>query len=140
MGLVLKVKAGDRLVINGAVLRNIGKSQMVVEVENRSDVLRGEEILGEAGACTPVRRLCHMIQLAMVSREGRGKILPRIHAAFEDLSEIMAKSHGSVLSEALTKVGEDNFYAAYRLLLPVIKYEDELLAIAARTGQEGSGS
>ena len=43
MGLILKVKTGDRIVINGAVLRNAGKGQMFVEVENRSDVLRGED-------------------------------------------------------------------------------------------------
>ncbi|MAQ86024.1 flagellar biosynthesis repressor FlbT [Psychromarinibacter halotolerans] len=131
MGLILKVKTGDRIVINGAVLRNAGKGQMFVEVENRSDVLRGEEILAEDKAQTPVRRLCQLIQVAMVSRESRGEILPRIHDGITELMQVMQKSHGKVLDRVRSHVEQDNLYGAYRVLGPVIRYEDKLLAISA---------
>lgn len=140
MGLVLKVKVGDRLVINGAVLRNAGRNQMMVEVENRSDVLRAEEIFVESMASTPVRRLCHLIQIAMCSRETRAEVFPRIHSAFDDLETALEKSQGQVLRDARAQVEQSNLYAAYRLLLPIITYEDELLAMAPDAQPEGIAS
>lgn len=131
MGLVLKVKAGDRVVVNGAVLRNAGRNQMIVEIENQSDVLRAEEILVESMASTPVRRLCHLIQIAMVSRDDRAELFPRIDDAIGELETALAKSHGQTLRDTRALVEKNNLYAAYRLLLPVITYEDELLALAA---------
>ncbi|MDR6266756.1 MULTISPECIES: flagellar biosynthesis repressor FlbT [Rhodobacterales] len=140
MGLVLKVKVGDRLVVNGAVLRNAGRNQMMIEVENQSDVLRAEEIFSESMASTPVRRLCHQIQIAMVSRESRGELIPRIHAALDELESALGKSQGQVLRDVRVQVEKTNLYGAYRLLLPVITYEDELLAMASDDEPEGIAS
>lgn len=140
MGLVLKVKVGDRLVVNGAVLRNAGRNQMMIEVENQSDVLRAEEIFSESMASTPVRRLCHQIQIAMVSRESRGELIPRIHAALDELESALGKSQGQVLRDVRAQVEKANLYGAYRLLLPVITYEDELLAMASDDEPEGIAS
>lgn len=140
MGLVLKVKAGDRLVVNGAVLRNAGRNQMMIEIENQSDVLRAEEILVESMASTPVRRLCHQIQIAMVSRESRGELLPRIHAALDELESALGKSQGKVLRDVRAQIEQTNLYGAYRLLLPVITYEDALLAMASDVEPEGLAS
>lgn len=140
MGLVLKVKAGDRLVVNGAVLRNAGRNQMMIEIENQSDVLRAEEIFSESMASTPVRRLCHQIQIAMVSRESRGELLPRIHAALDELETALGKSQGKVLREVRAQIEQTNLYGAYRLLLPVITYEDALLAMASDVEPEGLAS
>ncbi len=131
MGLVLKVKAGDRVVVNGAVLRNASRNQMIVEIENQSDVLRAEEILAESMASTPVRRLCHLIQIAMVSRDDRATLFPRIYEAIAELEAALAKSQGQTLRDTRALVEANNLYAAYRRLLPVITYEDELLALAA---------
>lgn len=140
MGLVLKVKVGDRLVVNGAVLRNAGRNQMMVEVENQSDVLRAEEILVESMASTPVRRLCHKIQIAMVSRESRADMFPRIYAALDELESAFGKSQGKVLRDVRAQVEQTNLYGAYRLLLPVITYEDALLAMASDVEPEGIAS
>lgn len=140
MGLVLKVKAGDRLVVNGAVLRNAGRNQMMIEIENQSDVLRAEEIFSESMASTPVRRLCHQIQIAMVSRESRGELLPRIHAALDELESALGKSQGKVLRDVRAQIEQTNLYGAYRLLLPVITYEDALLAMASDVEPEGLAS
>lgn len=131
MGLVLKVKAGDRVVVNGAVLRNASRNQMIVEIENQSDVLRAEEILAESMASTPVRRLCHLIQIAMVSRDDRAELFPRIYESIAELETALAKSQGQTLRDTRALVEENNLYAAYRRLLPVITYEDELLALAS---------
>lgn len=140
MGLVLKVKAGDRLVVNGAVLRNAGRNQMMIEIENQSDVLRAEEIFSESMASTPVRRLCHQIQIAMVSRESRGELFPRIHAALDELETALGKSQGKVLRDVRAQIEQTNLYGAYRLLLPVITYEDALLAMASDVEPEGLAS
>lgn len=136
MGLVIKVKPGDRLLVNGAILRNAGRSQMVIEVENQSDVLRGREILRESTATTPVRRLCHLIQRAIVDREARAQIVPRIYLALDELTDIMKKSQGGPLGAARKMVDAGQFYHAYRELRSVMDYEDHLLAMAT-SGRAG---
>ncbi len=137
MGLVLKVRPNERVLINGSVVRNIGHSQMTLEIENRSDVLRGEEILTESMANTPVRRICHLMQLAIVDRDARAGIIDRIHAALDELCAVMGKSCREELSRARRHVNNGNLYNAYRSLLPVIEYEDKLFELARERGSEG---
>ena len=130
MGLVLKVRPQERVLINGSVVRNIGNSQMTVEIENHSDILRGEEVLSEAMANTPVRRACHLMQLGIIDRAARPKIIEHIHTALDELENVMGASCGKHLGKSRRFVKSENLYNAYRALLPVMEYEDKLFAIA----------
>lgn len=128
MGLKVKLKPGERLIVNGAVLRN-GQRRLDVEIENRADVLRGNELVDAKSAVTPVRRLVHLIQMALVSREHRSEILPQIENSISDLESALEKSHGQTLRAARAQVHQGEFYGAYRMLKPVILHEDFLLAL-----------
>jgi flagellar protein FlbT len=130
MGLVLKVRPQERILINGSVVRNIGNSQMTVEIENHSDILRGNEVLSEAMANTPVRRACHLMQLGIVDREARSKIVNRIHIALDELEDVMRASCGEHLSRSRRCVRNGDLYNAYRALIPVMKHEEKLFEIA----------
>ncbi|MFG6082800.1 flagellar biosynthesis repressor FlbT [Paracoccus litorisediminis] len=128
MGLQLKLKPRELLIINGCILRN-GDRRLNIEIENRADILRGNEIIDEADAKTPVRRLAHLIQKALVNRPAREVLLPEIVRSFWELEDILGRSHGEDLKAARMLVQSGEFYGAYRKLVPVIRHEDHLLSL-----------
>lgn len=128
MGLKLKLKPKERLIINGCIVRN-GEKRLDIEIENRADVLRGNEMMSEEDANTPVRRLCFMIQLALVSRELRPQILPEIMSQIDQLGSIFSKSSSDVFEQVRRLVEEGEFYSACRKLGPIIVREELLLSL-----------
>ncbi|MFD2739551.1 flagellar biosynthesis repressor FlbT [Sulfitobacter aestuarii] len=129
MGLKLTIKPNDRVIVNGAILRNAGSQRMVIEIENRSDVLRGDEIMSEADATTPVRRLCYLSQVALASPEHREAAVSDALRILAELAQIMRDSQGPALSEVLAHLDARDFYAAFKALAPVLEHEQRLLAL-----------
>lgn len=132
MGLRIKLSPGERLIVNGCIIRN-GNRRTEIEIENRADVLRGSEMLDEQGARTPVRRLCYLIQIALVSPAHREELLPDLLERIDQIVAVMERSHGSELAQIRSLVTHGEFYAASRRLQPVIQHEDMLLKIATTT-------
>lgn len=127
MGLRLTLKPGERVILNGCIVRNAGRGRMDLEVENRSDVLRAEEIIGQSEARLPVRSVAHAIQHALASRERRDDLMPKILGSLERIETAM----DPVVSPSIQAVRESletgNFYAALRNLDPVLEREAKLL-------------
>ncbi|MBI6630926.1 flagellar biosynthesis repressor FlbT [Pontibaca salina] len=130
MGLRLTLHANDRVIVNGSIIRNVNNSRIVIEIENHSDVLRGEEIITQSEATTPVRRLCYFIQVALASPADRDASLPKAYSALDEVSAALGGSQGENLEEARTALHTRNFYKALQCLRPVMAYEDRLLALA----------
>lgn len=126
MPLHLSLRPGERVIINGSVLKN-GPRRQTLEIENRADVLRGDEMLEEATARTPVRRVAYQIQIALVSQAHRAELLPVITAGLEDLARALPR-FSAPIGEAETCLQSQNFYGAFRALAPVIRHEDTLFA------------
>ena len=129
MGLKLTIKPNDRVILNGSILRNAGSQRMVIEIENRSDVLRGDEIMTEPDATTPVRRLCHLTQVALASPENRDRAVTSAINILNDLADIMGDSQSLALSEVRRHITDENFYAAFKGLAPVLEHEARLLKL-----------
>lgn len=126
MPLHLSLRPGERIIINGCVIRN-GPRRHMFEVENRADILRGDEMLEEATATTPARRIAYQLQIALVSAELRDSYLPVIAEGLEGLARALPRFERKIAGvEAL--VAERNFYAAFRALAPIFAHEDRLLA------------
>ncbi len=62
MPLKISLKAGERVIIGGAVITN-GKLKTELFVENKVPVLRQKDILSIKEADTPCRRIYFVIQL-----------------------------------------------------------------------------
>ena len=54
MGLRLTLKPSERIVVNGCVIRNSDRRQVLI-VENRADVVRESDLLDENSASTPAK-------------------------------------------------------------------------------------
>ncbi|GJE75423.1 MULTISPECIES: flagellar biosynthesis repressor FlbT [Methylorubrum] len=62
MPLRIELKPNERLIINGALIRN-GDRRSVFMIENQCKFLRESEIIFEADADTAAKRLCVTLQL-----------------------------------------------------------------------------
>ena len=63
MPLKLEFKSGDKLMINGAVIENIGANAKLL-VHNEAAILRNKEVLSEADEATPAARVYLALQCA----------------------------------------------------------------------------
>lgn len=126
MPLHLSLRPGERIIINGCVLKN-GPRRQTLEIENRADVLRGDEMLEEATARTPARRTAYQIQIALVSQSHRGDLLRQISDGLDALAQALPR-FSAAIREAETCLQTHNFYGAFRALAPVIRHEDTLFA------------
>lgn len=126
MALRLTLKPNERIIVNGCILRN-GPRRHVLEVENRADVLRGEEMLDAETARTPARRLAYHIQIALVSAAHREDFLPRIQSGLTELTKALPR-FATTLTQVDVLVAQGSYYAAFRTLSEVITYEDRLFA------------
>jgi flagellar protein FlbT len=65
-GLMLKFPAGDRLVLNGAVVENVGRGARLRLLTPGTQLLRLRDAIDPAEATTPVGRLTHAVQLILL--------------------------------------------------------------------------
>ena len=126
MALKLTLKPFERIIVNGCVLRN-GSRRQTLEVENRADVLRGEEMLDAASARTPVRKTAYAMQIALVSPQHRDTYIPQIHADLDALAQALPR-FAPQIDQARAQVDALNFYSAFRALAELIAHEDRLFA------------
>ena len=130
MGLNLRLAPGEKLVVNGSIIRNNGRSRIDIEVENRSDVLRASEMFDAESADTPVKRACYMLQVALVSKLHRAESLARARAMLADLRDALGRTHGPVLDRAEELLDAEEFYGAERELRRMLPFEAALLSYA----------
>ena len=69
MPLRIIVKPQERLIVNGAVLRNGGSHNITLIVETQCQFLREGELISESEADTPCKKLCLTLQVLHLSDE-----------------------------------------------------------------------
>lgn len=132
MPLRISLKAGERLIVGGAVVKN-GGHRCDLLIENDVPILRGKEVLSLDEATSPCRRIQFAVQLLYVDPERRQE-----HAAlFEELvREVLeaSPSMAPLLNEITERVTEGQYYQSLRLGRQLIAYEQELIrhAVARR--------
>lgn len=68
MPLKIDIKSHERIIINGAVLENLGSSASVL-IHNKARILREKEILSQNDAATPASRVYFAVQCAYIFPE-----------------------------------------------------------------------
>ena len=128
-GLMLKFPAGDRIVVNGAVIENVGRGARLRLLTPDTQLLRLRDAIDPAAATTPVGRLAHNVQMMLI-----GEMDPRTGLA-EALATLPPLRHAFMTREdraCIDAVGEalrdGQFYQALRRLGPLRRREAALLA------------
>ncbi|URD61388.1 flagellar biosynthesis repressor FlbT [Sphingomonas sp. KRR8] len=69
MTLRIALKDGEKVVLNGAVLRSVGRTELLVE--SKAALLRGREIMSPEDAVTPAQQLYFHTMMAYIDPERR---------------------------------------------------------------------
>ena len=67
MTLRIALKDGEKIVLNGAVMRSVGRTELLIE--SKAALLRGREIMAPAEADTPARQLYFHTMMAYIDPE-----------------------------------------------------------------------
>jgi flagellar biosynthesis repressor protein FlbT len=125
MALKITLKPHERVIIGGAVLTN-GPSTCHLQVENKVTLLRQENILSEAEATTPCKRIYFVIQLMYIS----GGITAELSQVYWGLVKEVVKaapSTNDLVSQISQAIIDDKYYQAMKFAKKLIRYEEELV-------------
>lgn len=127
--LVLELRQGDLMVVNGAPIRFRNRTR--IELAAKARFLFGKQIMAPDGATTPARRIYFALQTAYIgTEEERG---PGLHAARALILAFMEATTSAtvrdMLTRALSAAEEDDCYAALRIARRVMRHEEEVLGI-----------
>jgi flagellar protein FlbT len=125
MPLRIALKAGEKVIINGAVLQ-AGDAPATLLVHNEAALLREREIMTEERAVSPATRIYYTIQCAYLFPNKKDLYLQHF---YEFLEEFIAAAPSS--GEIARKIGEEvkgeRFYPALRSARKLIEREQEIL-------------
>jgi flagellar protein FlbT len=124
MALRLTLKPNERILINGCVVRNADRRQMIV-IENQADIVREADLLKEDEERTPVKEV-YFIQTALLEPTTRKKLVSIIQRKLGALAPVFHDEMAGHIFEAAAHVSSTDFYKAMRTLRPLIEYEEKL--------------
>jgi flagellar protein FlbT len=125
--LVLELKAGDMMIINGAPICVRNKTRM--ELNGRARFLYGKQIMAPGTDTTPARRLYYAVQTAYIGDEHE-RVAGRMRAAqlCQDFaSHTTSRLAVEILDSAMRAVDEDRCYDALKLIRRIMAHEDAVL-------------
>ena len=135
MALKLSMKADERIIAGGAVLRNATGKTVDLVVENEVPLLREKDILSESKADTPCKRVYFVIQLMYIDSQN----LPRHQKIYWDLVRDIINAAPSTtpmfktISEAIY---HGKYYQALKETRKLMQYEEKVMAHALQSGPE----
>jgi flagellar protein FlbT len=127
--LAVKLKPGERLVVNGAVLHN-GNTRNVLYFANRASILRERDVMQAEQAVTPTSRVYYLVQIMLLDPDAAESS----RANFEQLMTALLRAFKAPailksLTDCVFWVGERDYYKALAALRPVLDHEAKLLAL-----------
>lgn len=130
MTLRISLRNGEPVIVNGAVLRSIGRTDLIVE--NSATILRGRDVMKPEEADSPARQLYFACMMAYIDQDDlqkhQGALLERLEGLMAALEAPEAKA---VCIRFAQKVATGDFYPALADCRWLIGYETEVLAKAA---------
>lgn len=125
--LVLELRQGEVMIVNGAPIRFRTKSRIELTVKAR--FLFGKQIMPPDQADSPARRIYFALQTAYIGTEderAHGLAAAREHAAaFKEATTSSLACE--ILDRALSAAAVDDCYQALKLVRRIIRHEDAVL-------------
>ncbi len=129
MALVINIKKGQQVIINGAVVENITAKTISLSIKNEASILRSADILTLESAVTPAGRVYYALQCVYLFPERRDHYL----RDFKDLvaSYVQAApSSGPIVEAVWASISEQQYYAALKKAQELIEHERKVLSHA----------
>ena len=130
-GLVLELRPGEAMIINGALVRFRTRSR--IELMAKARFMFGKQIMAPDQADTPARRIYFALQSAYIG-EGDERT-QGLETAHELIAAFKAATTSALACEILDRAeaaaSSDNCYLALKLARRIINHEDAVLGRAA---------
>ena len=125
MPLIIDLKPGEKLIINGAVIENIGPNTKL-RVLNDCTLMRQKEILSDADAVTPASRVYYSLQCAYIFPEHKEKYLEAFNECLVGYLEACpsARDIGVKIANALQ---DGQYYKALKAAKALLDHEKSVL-------------
>jgi flagellar protein FlbT len=123
MPLRIKLPSKERIIINGAVLENAGEATTII-LHNHADILRRKEVMSQADAQSPARRVYYALQCAYMFEDER----PRYQQMAQELLNQYASaapSSETIIKKVQDEVKAGRLYNALRDSHSLIEHETE---------------
>lgn len=129
MPLKLSLTKGEKLIVNGAVIKNDGADASLV-FENQAHILRQKDILTANDATTPASRVYMALQCAYIFPGNAAAHLSDFHELAAEFGAA-APSALSIVERIIDQANRDELYNALKSCRELIDYETEILTHAA---------
>lgn len=125
MPLSIDFKAGDKIIINGAVIENLG-SNSKLSVHNQAAILRGKEILSSEDSNTPASRVYFALQCAYIFPQSQHEYIES-YGRLLDEYVTACPSAQPIADEIRGHVDGGRLYRGLKAAQKLIQHEGELL-------------
>ena len=125
MPLAINLRPNERLIVNGVVLQNSGTAAKLL-IHNNASVLREKDIITEADATTPARRIYFAIQCKYLFPGKDAAYLPLIYQFIQEF-ETAAPSTLALTQDIRASVDQGALYHALKSAKQLIAREQEIL-------------
>jgi len=127
--LVLELRQGDLMVVNGAPIRFRNRTR--IELAAKARFLFGKQIMSPEAATTPARRIYFALQTAYIGTdEERASGLGAARGLIADFNAATTSALArEMLTQALDLAEADDCYAALKLARRVMRHEEEVLGL-----------
>ena len=125
MALKISLKPGEKIMISGAVVTN-GNTRSNLSIENKVAILREKDIMKEAGADTPCRRIYFVIQLMYIDE---GNVIEYHNTYWNLVKDVVAAAPSTLgLMDQISKhILNGEYYKALKLTRKLMDYEEEVV-------------
>ena len=111
-GLILKLAAGEKVVINGALLENGDKPSSLRIADANARVLRCRDALKPEEVDTPVKQVYYAIQLLITGDLEDDRVLPALFREIEHLEEVFRAIDPEAIPQLREMLRQGNHYSA----------------------------
>lgn len=126
MALKLHLKPNEKIIVGGAVIK-CGRHAVDFTVENNVPILRQKDIMTEAGATSPSKRVYFVLQLMYVDSAAD---ITCYHSTYRELKQEIvtaAPSTRHFFEEIDREIKAGKMYQALKVAQTLITYEKELI-------------
>ena len=127
MALRITLRDGEKMIVNGAVIRAVGRTQLCLE--NGVSILRGRDVMTPEDANTPAKRLYFACMMAYIDPDNIDSHRETIVVLVQDLlSAFQSLEAMTICATFAEKVATSQFYRALADCRWLIAYEAEAMA------------
>jgi flagellar protein FlbT len=125
MPLKIDFKAGDKMVINGAVLENVGPNTKLL-IHNESAILREKEVLSVADTTTPASRVYFALQCSYIFPQKKDEYLKVFRKFLKEYVEACPSAKDIAL-DIEREVADGRIYRALKRTHKLIAHESRII-------------